>query len=163
MQATAPLVPVNYRRDEGCRRTLTSCRLGAVETRRLWKTPPLVHLELRGVARRMLSRRAAGGWVGSQQTSMRGSWFLGSSSSRVVRLAEPGPLLRDHREDDAAGPGGRRTCATRRVRNAARGVDPTSLEGVSVAADPEPFVDVLALEDALTALVKVGPQAQPGR
>ena len=43
----------------------------------------------------------------------------------------------------------------------ATAVDGRSIAGLDVAA-PEQFVDVLALEDALTALAMVDPRPSPG-
>ena len=114
---------------------------------------PLVHLELRGVARRMLSReRQADGW---QPTDLVHESYVRLLDWRVVRwqnrahfFATTARMMRRVLVDAA------------RTRHAAKrggGVDAASLEGLDVAA-PEPFVDVLALEDALTALATVDPR-----
>ena len=114
---------------------------------------PLVHLELRGVARRMLSReRQADGW---QPTDLVQESYVRLLDWRVVRWQN-----RAHFFATAARMMRRVLVDAARARRAAKrggGVDARSLAGLDVAA-PEQFVDVLALEDALTALAMVDPR-----
>jgi len=114
---------------------------------------PLVHLELRGVARRMLSReRQADGWQPTdlvQESYVRLlDWNVVRWQNRAHFFATTARMMRRVLVDAA------------RARGAIKrggGVDAASLEGLDVAA-PELFVDVLALEDALTALAMVDPR-----
>jgi RNA polymerase sigma factor (TIGR02999 family) len=114
---------------------------------------PLVHRELRGIARRMLSgERRADGW---QPTDLVQESYVRLLDWRVVRwqnrahfFATTATMMRRVLVDAA------------RARQAAKrglGVEAASLDGLDLAA-PEPVVDILALEDALTALAAVDPR-----
>ena len=78
---------------------------------------PLVHLELAGDGEADAVRRASGRRVAADRPRA----GVLRPAARLARrpLAEPGPLLRDHGADDAAGTGGRRACATARPSAAA--------------------------------------------
>jgi RNA polymerase sigma-70 factor (ECF subfamily) len=114
---------------------------------------PLVHRELRGIARRMLSgERRADEW---QPTDLVQESYVRLLDWRVVRwqnrahfFATTATMMRRVLVDAA------------RARHAAkrgRDVEASSLDDVDIAA-PEPLVDILALEDALTALAIVDPR-----
>ena len=114
---------------------------------------PLVHLELRGVARRMLSReRQADGW---QPTDLVQESYVRLLDWRVVRWQNRAHFFATTAQDDAAGTGGRRACATRRQTWRRRGRRVARGPGRRGART---LVDVLALEDALTALATVDPR-----
>lgn len=123
------------------------------DTEALEQLAPLVHLELRGVARRMLSReRQADGW---QPTDLVQESYLRLLDWRVVRWQN-----RDHFFATTAKMMRRVLVDAARARGAVKrghGVTPSALGGLDVAA-LEPLVDVLALEDALTALATVDPR-----
>jgi RNA polymerase sigma-70 factor (ECF subfamily) len=114
---------------------------------------PLVHRELRGIAKRMLSdERRAAGW---QPTDLVHESYVRLLDWRVVRwqnrahfFATTATMMRRVLVD-----------AARARHRAKRGgnVEASSLEGVDIAA-PEPLLDILALEDALTALAAVDPR-----
>ncbi len=114
---------------------------------------PLVHRELRGIAKRMLSdERRADGW---QPTDLVHESYVRLLDWRVVRwqnrahfFATTATMMRRVLVDAAR--------ARHRVK---RGGDVAalSLDGVDIAA-PEPLLDILALEDALVALAAVDPR-----
>ena len=115
---------------------------------------PLVHHELRGIARRMLSgERRADEW---QPTDLVQESYVRLLDWRVVRwqnrahfFATTATMMRRVLVDAA------------RARHAAkRGGDvaASSLDDVDIAAATPPLVDILALEDALTALAAVDPR-----
>ena len=114
---------------------------------------PLVHRELRGIAKRMLSdERRADGW---QPTDLVHESYVRLLDWRVVRwqnrahfFATTATMMRRVLVD-----------AARARHRAKRGGDvaASSLDGVDIAA-PEPLLDILALEDALTALAAVDPR-----
>jgi len=113
---------------------------------------PLVHLELRGMARRMLSReRQADGCQPSdlvQESYVRLlDWRAVRWQNRAHFFATTARMMRRVLVDAAR---------ARRAVKRGGGVDAASLEGRDVAA-PE-LVDVLALEDALTALAAMDPR-----
>jgi RNA polymerase sigma factor (TIGR02999 family) len=122
------------------------------DAKALEQLAPLVHLELRGVARRMLSReRQADGW---QPTDLVQESYVRLLDWRGVRwqnrahfFATTARMMRRVLVDAAR--------ARRSVKRGG-GVDAISFEGLDVAA-PE-LVDVLALEDALMALATVDPR-----
>jgi RNA polymerase sigma-70 factor, ECF subfamily len=122
------------------------------DAKALEQLAPLVHHELRGVARHMLSReRQADGW---HPTDLVQESFVRLLDWRVVRwqnrahfFATTAKMMRRVLVDAAR--------ARRVVKRG--GADAASFEGLDVAA-PEPHVDVLALEDALTALATVDPR-----
>src|SRR5678815_182099 len=113
---------------------------------------PLVHLELRGVARRMLSReRQADGW---QPTDLVQESYIRLLDWRVVRwenrahfFATTARMMRRVLVD-----------AARERRAAKRGHDPSAvpLDGVDLAAT-SPRLDIVALEDALNELTALDP------
>ena len=113
---------------------------------------PLVHLELRGMARRMLSReRQADGW---QPTDLVHEAYLRLLDWRVVRwqnrahfFATTARMMRRVLVDAA-----RARLAVKRG-----GGEDMPLEGLDVAA-PELHVDVIALDDALAALSAIEPR-----
>ena len=117
---------------------------------------PLVHRELRGIAKRMLSdERRADGW---QPTDLVHESYVRLLDWRVVRwqnrahfFATTATMMRRVLVD-----------AARARHRAKRGgnVVASSLEGVDIAAK-EPLLDILALEDALTALAAV--DSRPSR
>ena len=114
---------------------------------------PLVHRELRGIAKRMLSgERRADNW---QPTDLVHESYVRLLDWRVVRwqnrahfFATTATMMRRVLVD-----------AARARQRAKRGGDVAafSLDGVDMAA-PEPLLDILALEDALTALAAVDPR-----
>ncbi len=114
---------------------------------------PLVHRELRGIAKRMLSgERRADNW---QPTDLVHESYVRLLDWRVVRwqnrahfFATTATMMRRVLVD-----------AARARQRAKRGGDvaASSLDGVDIAA-PEPLLDILALEDALTALAAVDPR-----
>jgi RNA polymerase sigma factor (TIGR02999 family) len=114
---------------------------------------PLVHGELRGMARRMLSdERRADEW---QPTDLVQESYVRLLDWRVVRwqnrahfFATTATMMRRVLVD-----------AARARRAAKRGgdVEASPLDGLDIAA-PEPLVDILALEEALTALALVDPR-----
>jgi RNA polymerase sigma-70 factor, ECF subfamily len=114
---------------------------------------PLVHLELRMMARRMLSgERQAVGWQPTdlvQESYVRLlDWRVVHWQNRAHFFATTARMMRRVLVDAA------------RTRHAAKrgcGVAAASLDGLDVAA-PGASVDVLALEDALTALASVSPR-----
>ena len=114
---------------------------------------PLVHDELRKIARRCLRGEHAGQSL--QATALVNEAYLRLVDARLVNwqnrvhfLAMSARLMRRVLVDAAR---------ARRAAKRGRGVAAASLESLDVAA-PEPFVDVLALEDALTALAMVDPR-----
>ena len=114
---------------------------------------PLVHRELRGIAKRMLSdERRADGW---QPTDLVHESYVRLLDWRVVRwqnrahfFATTATMMRRVLVDAAR--------ARHRVKRGGD-VPASSLDGVDIAA-PEPLLDILALEDALTALAAVDPR-----
>ena len=114
---------------------------------------PLVHLELRGMARRLLAgERHAGGW---QPTDLLHEsyvrlldWRAVHWQSRAHFFATTAGMMRRVLVDAAR---------RRRASKRGQGVEEASLEGLDVAA-PDPLADVLALEDALRALAMVDPR-----
>jgi len=119
----------------------------------LQKLAPLVHRELRGIARGLLAgERHAGGWQPSdllQESYVRLlDWRVVHWQSRAHFFATTARMMRRVLVDAAR---------ARRASKRGEGVEATSLEGLDVAA-PEQFVDVIALEDALKALAAVDPR-----
>jgi RNA polymerase sigma-70 factor, ECF subfamily len=114
---------------------------------------PLVHLELRGVARRMLSHeRQPNGW---QPTDLVQESYVRLLDWRVVRwqnrahfFATTARMMRRVLVDAAR---------ARRAVKRGGAVDVASLADLDVAG-PEPLVDVVSLEDALIALAAVDPR-----
>jgi RNA polymerase sigma factor (TIGR02999 family) len=123
------------------------------EAEALEQLAPLVHQELRGIARRMLSgERQAEGW---QPTDLVQESYVRLLDWRVVRwqnrahfFATTATMMRRVLVDAAR---------ARRAAKRGRGVAVSSLEGLDIAA-AEPLVDILALEDALTGLAAVDPR-----
>jgi RNA polymerase sigma-70 factor (ECF subfamily) len=123
------------------------------EAQALEQLAPLVHRELRGIARRMLSgERHVDGW---QPTDLVQESYVRLLDWRVVRwqnrahfFATTATMMRRVLVDAAR---------TRRAAKRGLGVEVSSLDGLDVAA-AEPFVDILALEDALTELAAVDPR-----
>ena len=123
------------------------------EAEALEQLAPLVHRELRDIARRMLSgERQVEGW---QPTDLVQESYVRLLDWRVVRwqnrahfFATTATMMRRVLVDAAR---------ARRAAKRGRGVEASSLEGLDIAA-PEPLVDVLALEDALAALAAVDPR-----
>ena len=114
---------------------------------------PLVHRELRAIARHLLAgERHAGGWQPTdllQESYVRLlDWRSVHWQSRAHFFATTARMMRRVLVDDAR---------ARRAFKRGEGVEAMSLDGVDVAA-PEPLVDVIALEDALTALAAVDPR-----
>ena len=131
---------------------------GRGDARALEQLAPLVHLELRGVARRMLSReRQADGW---QPTDLVQESYVRLLDWRVVRwqnrahfFATTARMMRRVLVDAAR--------ARRAVKRGA-GVDAASLDGMDLAA-PEVLVDVARARRCLDGPRDDRPQAQPGR
>jgi len=119
----------------------------------LERLAPLVHHELRGIARRLLAGERHGrGW---QPTELVQESYLRLLGWRVVHwqarsqfFATAARMMRRVLVDSAR---------ARQASKRAQGVDSMSIEGVDVPG-PEPQVDVLALEDALTLLAAVDPR-----
>ena len=113
---------------------------------------PLVHRELRGMARRLLAGEHAGGWQPTdllQESYVRLlDWRVVHWQSRAHFFATTARMMRRVLVDAAR---------ARRAAKRGHGVEAASLDGLEVAA-PEPLVDVLALEDALTALAALYPR-----
>jgi RNA polymerase sigma factor (TIGR02999 family) len=115
---------------------------------------PLVHRELRGIARRMLSgERRARRW---QPTDLVQETYIRLLDWRVVRwenrahfFATTARMMRRVLVD-----------AARERRAAKRGQDVSGvpLDGVDLAA-PVPRVDIVALEDALLELAELNPRS----
>jgi RNA polymerase sigma factor (TIGR02999 family) len=114
---------------------------------------PLVHLELRQMARRLLSgERSAVGW---QPTDLVQESYVRLLDWRTVRwanrahfFATTARMMRRVLVDEA------------RARQAAKrggGADELALDGADLAA-PELAVDVVALESALAALAAIDPR-----
>jgi RNA polymerase sigma factor (TIGR02999 family) len=108
---------------------------------------PLVHQELRSMARRLLAgERHAAGWQATDllhESYVRLlDWRAVHWQSRAHFFATTARMMRRVLVDAAR---------ARRASKRGDGVEPVSLDGVDVAA-PEPLVDILALEDALNAL-----------
>jgi RNA polymerase sigma-70 factor (ECF subfamily) len=123
------------------------------EAEALDQLAPLVHQELRGIARRLLAgERHAGGWQPSdllQESYIRLlDWRAVHWQSRAHFFATTARMMRRVLVDAAR---------ARRASKRGQGVEAASLEGQDPAA-PEPVVDVLALEDALAALAAVDPR-----
>jgi RNA polymerase sigma-70 factor, ECF subfamily len=114
---------------------------------------PLVHLELRGMARRLLAgERYAGAW---QPTDLLHESYVRLLDWRAVHWQS-----RAHFFATTAGMMRRVLVDAARRRGASKrglGVEGASLDGLDVAA-PGPLADVLALEDALRALAMVDPR-----
>jgi RNA polymerase sigma-70 factor (ECF subfamily) len=123
------------------------------EAEALAQLAPLVHRELRDIARRMLSgERQLDGW---QPTDLVQESYVRLLDWRVVRWQN-----RAHFYATTATMMRRVLVDAARARRAAKrgcGVEAASLDGVDIAA-PEPLVDILALEDALTSLAAVDPR-----
>lgn len=114
---------------------------------------PLVDRELRGIARLMLAgERHGGGWQPTdllQESYVRLlDWRMVHWQSRAHFFGTTARMMRRVLVDAA-----RARLASKR----GDGVEPVSLDGLDVAA-PAPFVDVIALEDALKALAAVDPR-----
>jgi len=114
---------------------------------------PLVHHELRGIARRLLAgEQQAQGWQPSdllQESYVRLlDWRAVHWQSRAHFFATTARMMRRVLVDAAR---------ARRASKRGDGVSVASLDDHDVAA-PEPFVDILALEDALAALAAVNPR-----
>ena len=114
---------------------------------------PLVHRELRAVARRLLAGEpGARDWQPTdllQESYVRLlDWHAVHWQSRAQFFATTARMMRRVLVDAAR---------ARRASKRGQGVAPASLEGLDVAAS-EPLVDVLALEDALTALAATNPR-----
>lgn len=114
---------------------------------------PLVHRELRATARRLLAgERHADSWQPSdllQESYVRLlDWRAVHWQSRAHFFSTTARMMRRVLVDAAR---------TRRASKRGQDVAAASLDGLDVAA-PEPLVDVLALEDALTALSVVYPR-----
>lgn len=114
---------------------------------------PLVHHELRGIARRLLAgERRAANWRPSdllQESYVRLlDWRAVHWQNRAHFFATTARMMRRVLVDAAR---------TRGATKRGRGVEAVSLDGHDVPA-PEPLVDFLALEDALTALAAVDPR-----
>jgi RNA polymerase sigma-70 factor (ECF subfamily) len=115
---------------------------------------PLVHRELRAMARRLLAgERHARGWQPTdllQESYVRLlDWRAVHWQSRAQFFATTAGMMRRVLVDAAR---------ARRASKRGQGVEAASLDGLDVAA-PEPRVDVLALEEALTALAGMNPRA----
>jgi RNA polymerase sigma factor (TIGR02999 family) len=119
----------------------------------LQELAPLVHRELRGIARRLLAgERNAAAWQPTdllQESYVRLlDWRTVHWQNRAHFFATTARMMRRVLVDDA------------RARQAVKrgdGVQVLSLDGIDVAA-AEPFVDVVALEDALRALAALDPR-----
>jgi RNA polymerase sigma-70 factor, ECF subfamily len=114
---------------------------------------PLVHHELRAMARRLLAgEHQAHGWQPSdllQESYVRLlDWRAVHWQSRAQFFATTARMMRRVLVDAA-----RARQATKR----APGLGALPLDGHDVAA-PQPFVDILALEDALASLAAVDPR-----
>jgi RNA polymerase sigma-70 factor, ECF subfamily len=115
---------------------------------------PLVHRELRNIARRLLSgERQAAGW---QPTDLVQESYVRLLDWRVVRwqnrahfFATTARMMRRVLVDAAR---------TRRAVKRGQGGDTLSLDAVQVMA-PTPSVDVVALHDALALLAEFAPRA----
>jgi RNA polymerase sigma factor (TIGR02999 family) len=119
----------------------------------LQEIAPLVQQELRGIARHLLAgERHAGQWQPTdllQEFYVRLlDWRRVHWQSRAHFFATTARMMRRVLVDGAR---------ARRASKRGDGVEALSLDGVDVAA-PEPAVDILALEDALTALAAVDPR-----
>jgi len=114
---------------------------------------PLVHRELRAMARRLLAgERHARDWQPTdllQESYVRLlDWRAVHWQSRAQFFSTTARMMRRVLVDAA------------RARGAFKrgeGVEAASLEGLDIAA-PEPLVDMMALEEALTALAAVNPR-----
>jgi RNA polymerase sigma factor (TIGR02999 family) len=114
---------------------------------------PLVHRELRAMARRLLAgERHARDWQPTdllQESYVRLlDWRAVHWQSRAQFFSTTARMMRRVLVDAA------------RARGAFKrgeGVEAASLDGLDIAA-PEPLVDVLAIEEALTALAAVNPR-----
>ena len=120
------------------------------DAKALEQLAPLVHLELRGVARRMLSReRQADGW---QPTDLVQESYVRLLDWRVVRWQN-----RAHFFATAARMMRRVLVDAARTRHAQKrggeAISVTFTESLEVAS--EPALDVLALDDALSVLAKI--------
>src|SRR5678816_4766247 len=123
------------------------------DAKALEQLAPLVQRELREMARRiLLGEGRAVSWQPTdlvQESYVRLlDWHAVHWQNRAHFFATAARMMRRVLVDAAR---------ARRAVKRGRGVDAVSLEGIDVAG-PEPFVDVLALEDALTALAMVDPR-----
>lgn len=114
---------------------------------------PLVHHELRGIARRLLAgEHQARGWQPSdllQESYVRLlDWRAVRWQSRAHFFATTARMMRRVLVDAAR---------ARRATKRGQGVEATSLDGLDLAA-PQPPVDVPALDAALAALAAVDPR-----
>jgi RNA polymerase sigma-70 factor, ECF subfamily len=114
---------------------------------------PLVHLELRAMARRLLAgERQAREWQPTdllQESYVRLlDWRAVHWQSRAQFFATTARMMRRVLVDAAR---------ARRASKRGQGVEASSLEGMDVAA-PEPCVDIVALEEALTTLAATNPR-----
>ena len=114
---------------------------------------PLVHHELRAIARRLLAGECqAHGWQPSdllQESYLRLlDWRAVHWQNRAHFFATTARMMRRVLVDAAR---------ARQTTKRAQGLGAVSLDGHDVAA-PEPFVDILALEDALASLAAVDPR-----
>jgi RNA polymerase sigma-70 factor (ECF subfamily) len=123
------------------------------ESDALEQLAPLVHLELRDMARRMLAgEHRAGAW---QPTDLLHESYVRLLDWRVVRWQN-----RAHFFATTARMMRRALVDAARARQSAKrnsGVEVSSLNGVEIAA-PEPQVDIVALEGALETLAIVEPR-----
>lgn len=108
---------------------------------------PVVHQELRAIARRLLAgERQAAGWRPSdllQESYVRLlDWRAVHWQSRAHFFGTSARMMRRVLVDAAR---------ARRSSKRGQGVEAVSLDGQD-PAEPDPHVDILALEDALTAL-----------
>jgi RNA polymerase sigma factor (TIGR02999 family) len=115
---------------------------------------PLVHQELREIARRMLANESRDGrWQPTellQETYLRLlDWRAVHWQNRLHFFATAARMMRRVLVDAAR--------ARRRIKRGA-GIVPLSLEGIDVAT-PDPQVDLLALDEALESLAAVNARA----